>query len=85
VCDLETSRIGALYIYIYIYIYIYDISNLRVNRKVYRLINCDGMSQGREPTSQNCSEESSIPPFSTATTQTRNEAGKCPNCYPHQR
>jgi len=30
VCDLETSRIGALYIYIYIYIYIYDISNLRV-------------------------------------------------------
>ena len=30
VCDLETSRIGALYIYIYIYIYIYDISRLRV-------------------------------------------------------
>ena len=29
VCDLETSRIGA--IYIYIYIYIYDISSLRVN------------------------------------------------------
>jgi hypothetical protein len=31
VCDLETSRIGALYKYIYIYIYIYDISSLRVN------------------------------------------------------
>jgi len=33
VCDLETSRMGALYIYIYIYIYIcvYDISHLRVN------------------------------------------------------
>jgi len=31
VCDLETSRIGTLYIYIYIYIYIYDISRLRVN------------------------------------------------------
>jgi len=30
VCDLETSRMGALYIYIYIYIYIYDISSLRV-------------------------------------------------------
>jgi len=30
VCDLETSRIGVLYIYIYIYIYIYDISSLRV-------------------------------------------------------
>ena len=30
VCDLETSRIGA----IYIYIYIYDISNLRVNMDV---------------------------------------------------
>ena len=29
VCDLETSRMGA--IYIYIYIYIYDISRLRVN------------------------------------------------------
>jgi hypothetical protein len=29
VCDLESSRIGALYIYIYIYIY--DISSLRVN------------------------------------------------------
>jgi len=28
VCDLETSRIGALYIYIYIY----DISNLRVKQ-----------------------------------------------------
>jgi hypothetical protein len=23
VCDLETSRMGAVYIYIYIYIYIY--------------------------------------------------------------
>jgi len=23
VCDLETSRMGALYIYIYIYIYMY--------------------------------------------------------------
>ena len=42
VCDLETSRIGALslslslslslYIYIYIYIYIYDISSLSVKR-----------------------------------------------------
>jgi len=37
VCDLETSRIGAVslslsfYIYIYIYIYIYDISSIRVN------------------------------------------------------
>ena len=35
VCDLETSRIGALYIYIYvyIYIYIYDISSLRIKEK----------------------------------------------------
>jgi len=36
VCDLETSRRGALYIYIYIYIYIciyiYDISSLRVKQ-----------------------------------------------------
>jgi len=31
VCDLETSRMGAVYIYIYIYIYIYDISSLKVN------------------------------------------------------
>jgi len=31
VCDLETSRMGAVYIYIYIYIYICDISRLRVN------------------------------------------------------
>ena len=41
VCDLETSRIGALHIYIYMYIYmciyicmyiyIYDIRSLRVN------------------------------------------------------
>jgi len=30
VCDLETSRIGA----IYIYIYIYDISSLRVKMLV---------------------------------------------------
>jgi len=34
VCDLETSRMGALYIYIYIYIYIYDISSLRVNVQI---------------------------------------------------
>ena len=32
VCDLETSRVGA--IYIYIYIYIYDISSLRVKLSV---------------------------------------------------
>ena len=53
------------------------------NRKVNQLINCIGLSQGREPTSQNCSEENSVLPFSSATTQTRNKAGKCPNCYPH--
>jgi hypothetical protein len=33
VCDLEISRIGALYIYIYIYIF--DISSLRVNQFLY--------------------------------------------------
>jgi len=40
VCDLETSRMGALYIYIYIYIYIYmcDISRLRVKDVVINIV-----------------------------------------------
>jgi len=34
VYDLETSRIGAPYIYIYIY----DVSNLRVKRRIHRML-----------------------------------------------
>jgi len=43
VCDLETSRIGALSLslYIYIYIYIYNISCLRVNTSAH----CSGRKQ----------------------------------------
>ena len=41
VCDLETSRIGALYIYIYTYIciHIYDISSLRVKVETKKTLN----------------------------------------------
>src|SRR5215475_13590401 len=43
VCDIETKKIGALYIYIYIYIYIYDISSLRVNDLLFDIYSFYGL------------------------------------------